>query len=143
MTNHLRDRLELSFQLYADLIDFIPEDSLSRKLPGLPSNELGAQLWCVVGARNSHVNALKAGKWVGFECPLTAADARSSKAMAEALDSTAKAALDLLQNNVEFDSTIALQLLEHEIQHHGQIIRYLYGLKLGIPESWKSRYNLD
>ncbi|MNL45598.1 hypothetical protein D3C87_1682570 [compost metagenome] len=36
-----------------------------------------------------------------------------------------------------------LDLLEHEAQHHGQLARYLYGLKVGVPESWKSRYNFD
>jgi len=34
-------------------------------------------------------------------------------------------------------------LLEHEAQHHGQLIRYLYGLRLPIPASWKSRYALE
>ena len=31
----------------------------------------------------------------------------------------------------------ALDLLEHEAAHHGQLIRYLYGLDLPIPETWK------
>jgi hypothetical protein len=35
-----------------------------------------------------------------------------------------------------------LDLLEHEAQHHGQLIRYLYALKLAIPDSWKARYAL-
>jgi uncharacterized damage-inducible protein DinB len=34
-------------------------------------------------------------------------------------------------------------LLEHEVQHHGQLIRYLYGLGIERPESWKQRYALD
>jgi hypothetical protein len=38
---------------------------------------------------------------------------------------------------------LILDLLEHEAQHHGQLIRYLYGLNLEIPESWKTRYALE
>lgn len=34
-------------------------------------------------------------------------------------------------------------LLEHEAQHHGQLIRYLYGLGIERPPSWKERYALD
>ena len=37
----------------------------------------------------------------------------------------------------------ALALLEHETQHHGQLIRYLYGLGIPRPESWQRQYALD
>jgi hypothetical protein len=37
---------------------------------------------------------------------------------------------------------LAMDLLEHEVAHHGQLIRYLCGLRIDIPESWKSRYAL-
>jgi spore coat protein CotF len=35
-----------------------------------------------------------------------------------------------------------MDLLEHEIQHHGQLIRYIYGNKLTFPNGWKQRYNV-
>jgi hypothetical protein len=35
-----------------------------------------------------------------------------------------------------------IDLLEHEAGHHGQLIRYLYGLRREIPESWKKKYAL-
>jgi len=38
---------------------------------------------------------------------------------------------------------LALDLLEHEAAHQGQLIRYLYGLALPIPASWKRRYALE
>lgn len=34
------------------------------------------------------------------------------------------------------------ELLEHEIMHHGQLIRYMYGNKLGFPKSWSDRYTV-
>jgi hypothetical protein len=33
-------------------------------------------------------------------------------------------------------------LLEHEIQHHGQLIRFVYGNRLSFPESWNQRYTV-
>ena len=36
-----------------------------------------------------------------------------------------------------------LALLEHETQHKGQLIRYLYGLGIDRPESWQRQYALD
>lgn len=36
----------------------------------------------------------------------------------------------------------AFNLLEHEIQHHGQLIRFVYGNGLTFPESWHTRYTV-
>jgi len=137
------EKLRRAMQLYDDLIEFLPEDSLSLKLSNLPSNELGQQLWCVIGARNSYLNALKAGSWQGFECPLSWEGAKSKNEVAASLKSTAENANRFLCDASEFPEDILVDLLEHEVQHHGQIVRYLYGLKLGVPTSWKQRYNLD
>jgi hypothetical protein len=35
-----------------------------------------------------------------------------------------------------------IDLLLHEAQHHGQLIRYIYGLGLDFPESWRRRWSL-
>jgi hypothetical protein len=51
--------------------------------------------------------------------------------------------LERLETYGDAQSRLLLDLLEHEAQHHGQLIRYLYGLELAIPPSWKSRYALD
>lgn len=98
----VRERFERSFGLYRDLIASIGEPTIGSRLGELPSNTVGAQLWCVVGARESYSRAIEAGRWAGF----------------------------------------AIDLLEHEAAHQGQLIRYLYALKLTIPPSWKARYAL-
>ena len=33
-------------------------------------------------------------------------------------------------------------LLEHEVQHHGQLIRFVYGNGLSFPDSWNKRYTV-
>ncbi len=47
----LFDRLNKAFDLYNDLAVHLSEASLGSKLATLPSNTIGEQLWCVVGAR--------------------------------------------------------------------------------------------
>jgi hypothetical protein len=37
----------------------------------------------------------------------------------------------------------ALDLLEHEIQHHGQLIRFGYSNSLAFPPSWNSRHTVS
>jgi hypothetical protein len=66
--------------------------------------------------------------------------------VAAALDRSAAAVASVLQAHerlTEAQQRLVLDLLEHEAQHHGQLIRYLYGLGLQIPASWKERYALD
>jgi len=140
----IRNSFDRSFGLYRDLLEILDGRLLGSKLPGLPSNTLGAQLWCVVGARESYARAIASGKWAGFSCSLddpgdpakvVEALGRSETAVREALGSPGRSS--------DTQDRLVLDLLEHEAQHQGQLIRYLYALKMPIPASWKSRYALD
>jgi hypothetical protein len=100
----------------------------------------------VVGARHSYTLAAKAGSWQGFSCPLRREGTLDPEEVARTLRSTFAelsnflASVDGLSGAQE---EYLLDLLEHETQHHGQLIRYLYGLGVSPPTSWKQRYNLD
>lgn len=146
LKNQLRNRFERSNKLYIDLISHIPASLLASKLKDLPSNSIGAQLWCVVGARDSYLRAAKAGSWQGFKCPLDGSKTTEVNAVREVLISTGEhlsVYLDDTSDLSEASVKFLLDLLEHEAQHHGQLARYLYGLKVGVPQSWKDRYNFD
>ena len=146
MLKQIEKRLNRSHNLYLDLVDFIDENILSSKLKNLPSNTVGQQIWCVIGARQSFIKAAIAGDWQGFDCPLEYEEAGNKNAIQESLIRTNNQFTDLIKGKESLsDSEIEwlLSLLEHEVQHHGQLIRYMYGLKLGVPSSWKERYNLD
>lgn len=135
---------ERSFSLYRDLVDSFQDEALGSKLPGFPSNSVGLQLWCVVGARESYCQALKAGQWSGFSCSLVSVAQKTP--VAAALLHSAESLSEVLATMVSFTDTqnrLMIDLLEHEAAHQGQLIRYLYGLRLPIPESWKSRYALE
>jgi hypothetical protein len=141
----IRANLTRSMALYDDLLASLPESALAMKLPGVPSNTIGAQLWCVVGARESYARAVEAGAWAGFTCSLTSAASRDKAAVQAALSGSADAVVDKLARLESYDdarSSFVVHLLEHEVAHQGQLIRYLYGLKLPIPDSWKARYAL-
>lgn len=140
----LASRLDRSFDLYCDFADSLGESTLREKLPGLPSNAVGLQLWCVVGARESYARAIRAGSWEGFACSL--ASPMDKSPVAEALGRSAnevRLALDGIEGYSEKQQGMILDLLEHEAAHQGQLIRYLYGLRLAIPESWRARYALS
>ncbi|MEN3941091.1 hypothetical protein WJU23_07350 [Prosthecobacter sp. SYSU 5D2] len=140
----IEESFERSFGLYDDLITSLDEGMLGSRLPQIPSNALGLQLWCVVGARESFSRAIAANQWSGFHCSLETATEKAP--VAEALRRSAQAVLEVLESidtYSDVQNRLIIDLLEHEAAHHGQLIRYLYGLKLIIPNSWKSKYALE
>jgi len=140
----LQRRHEAANRLYEDLIDAIDADRLHARIPGVRSSPVRNHFWCVVGARESYVRAARAGAWQGFESSLT--DDGDPAAVRAALGRTAGQVtewLAALQPGDEAGWEWALHLLEHEAQHHGQLIRYLYGVPLPIPRSWVDQYALE
>ncbi|MBS1910625.1 MAG: hypothetical protein JST22_01440 [Bacteroidetes bacterium] len=139
----IEESFSRSFALYRDLIDSIDESALSSRLPQLPSNTLGLQLWCVIGARESYGKAIEANQWSGFSCSLKSPTDISS--VADALHRSANALSEILKTidtYTDVQYRLVIDLLEHEAAHQGQLLRYLFGLKLPIPDSWKSRFAL-
>lgn len=138
------ESFERSFKLYSDLIDTLDTEALSSKLPQIPSNSMGLQLWCVVGARESYAKAIQADEWIGFSCSLQSTN--EPKTVAAALNNSATTLLETLQSISSYTDVqhrLMVDLLEHECSHQGQLIRYLYGLRLKIPATWKSKYALQ
>lgn len=135
-------RLNKAFDLTLDLVRSINADDLKLKLMGIPSNTIGEQLWCIIGARESYLKAIINGGWVGFSSSLD--DTTSKDKVISCLKKSAEDSLKYL-NNVELNEVqmeLLLILLEHEILHHGQLIRYIYGNKLTFPKSWNERYTV-
>ncbi|MCR9115724.1 MAG: hypothetical protein NXI22_02105 [bacterium] len=139
----IEESFRRSFGLYQDFIAAIDDAALDSKLLPLPSNTLGQQLWCVVGARESFNKAIAANQWLGFSCSLQ--ETASKESVADALQTSADQvaiALETINEYSEVQQRLIIDLLEHEAAHHGQLIRYIYGLQLPIPDSWKSKYAL-
>ena len=144
LTSTVTESFERSFALYRDLVALLDADALASRLGAIRSNAIGAQLWCVVGSRESYARAIAAGAWTGFASSLD--DTADPAEVTAALDRSADAVRAVLAGADGSDDArnrLLLDLLEHEAQHHGQLIRYLYGLGLVIPPSWKARYALD
>jgi hypothetical protein len=142
----LRRRLERANTLYLDFLDTIPVEHLGSRLPGLPSDTVGHQVWCVLGARESFPKAARAGEWQGFSSPIDR-DGSSDQATVRAAFVKTAADVDEWVAGIapadEDSLRYALALLEHETMHQGQLIRYLYGLGIDRPHTWRQQYALD
>lgn len=137
-------RLERAQGLYADLAAELTPESLSARLGDLPSNTIAGQLWCVVGARESYTRAAREGGWRGFTSSLDLQSADDPAYVSGVLVSSFADVVATIEGGVDVEGQRWLvDLLEHETQHHGQLIRYLYGLGIARPTSWRERYALD
>ena len=141
MNRILRAHLERAFELTHDLVAHLDETALALDLPDVPSNRIAGQVWCVVGARESYTNAIRAGGWQGFSCSLRSPRAKQSVLAALEASQRTLSAIDFAGlSDVQLD--LAFGLLEHEVQHHGQLIRFVYANGLTFPDSWNKRYTV-
>jgi len=143
MGNHLIiAKVKRAMDLSYDYVDVIPAASLALRLPNLPANSIGEQLWCIVGARESYLRALHGGQWRGFSCSLK--NPLHKDMVLSKLEDTSRSLLEFLQSATLTEATFNLlvDLLEHEVQHHGQLIRYSYANKIVFPQSWTDRYTV-
>jgi hypothetical protein len=137
-------RLDATFALYAELIDALDEADLRRSLP-VPSNPIGLQLWCVVGARETWARALETGTWGPFYCSIAGVEETRKRAIvARGLETSAAAYRAAAAAGMDDDARTELKLglLEHENQHLGQLLRYLLGLGIAPPPGWRMRFSL-
>ena len=135
-----------------DLLDHLSDTDLARRLPFPESQTLGYQFWCMLGAQESWQPLLTKGVWEGFACslndlPSEAITVALIKNKMQAADQQLFAALDsgdLLRIFPERGTALAqyLRLAEHEGHHHGQLINFIYALKLPIPASWADEWAL-
>ena len=137
-------RLDAAFGLYTELIEALDETQLRRSLP-VPSNPIGLQLWCVVGARETWARALETGIWGPFRCSISSSEGtRKHDVVAGALATSASAfrAAAVARPDDDARTDFKLGLLEHESQHLGQLLRYVLGLGIEPPPGWKKRFAL-
>ena len=139
----LTDRLAHAMALTNALAAGLTAEALAQRNGSARSNTIGAQFWCVCGARESYARAYEAGAWQGFSCSLTdagapaAVNAALASGRAKVMASIEAASMDGAREAILFD------LLEHEAQHQGQLIRYFYANDLLFPPEFAKRYALD
>jgi hypothetical protein len=137
----LQQRLATAFNLTEDLAKTLNQENLKLPLGTLPSNTIGEQFGCIIGARESYARAIEQGAWAGYTCSVS--DCHSQDQMLRGLQTSGLHIFARLEESLQEEQLqYAFLLLEHEVQHHGQLIRYMYGNRLPFPPSWHTRYTV-
>ena len=137
------DHIRTLSQAHTELAESLPDEAFDRKLIAR-SNAIGEQFWCVIGARESYANAIANDGWAGFSCSLPGSATGDKEQVVRALGQS-ELKFERVSDEVEWTEVrdeLLLALLEHEAQHQGQLIRYVYGLEYPFPESWAHRWTL-
>jgi hypothetical protein len=145
MSEVLQQRLRKALELTDSLAAGLADTHLALRNGTARSNTIAEQFWCLAGARESYARALAAGTWQGFGCTLTRQDLASADALRAGLSRAAEQVRRRLADIVapnEPQQILLIDLLEHEAQHHGQLIRYFYANDLTFPDAFAARHSL-
>ncbi len=135
-----------SLRLYNDLLNVCDTKTLSQVLGKPESYALGHHFWCVIGARESHVRSLQKGTWDEVACSLEYDDALDKEKLLGSLVASETLIKTYLNEETEWTDEreqLLLDLLEHEVRHQGQLIRYGIYFDITFPESWKKKFYID
>lgn len=133
-----------------DYLAMLTPEHLALRLPFAESQTLGYQFWCMVGAHESYLKKLEQGEWVGFSCSLngmkdiTPAVIRQQMAISDEAMAKLLGSLDLnapLKDGTPAHATV-MQMIKHEMHHHGQLINFMFCHHLPIPQSWHQEWAL-
>ncbi len=133
-----------------DYLAQLSPEHLELRLPFAASQTLGYQFWCMVGAHESYLRKLETGTWQGFACSLDGADRitpglieeRMGEADGRMVGLLAGMDLELPLTNGQPAYEVVMQMIKHEMHHHGQLINFLYCHRLPIPASWQDEWAL-
>lgn len=134
-----------------DYLAQLSAEQLTLRLPFARSQSLGYQFWCMTGAHESYTRKLETGAWQGFASSLDdlaevtpAAIARQMRAADNRLaDLLAEMDLEQPLANGQPGHEVVMQMIKHEMHHHGQLINFLYCHELPIPASWQDEWALS
>jgi tRNA(fMet)-specific endonuclease VapC len=142
----LMERLARSLQLTNSLVEGLDDSRLALRNGVRKSNTIGDQFWCLVGARESYATAIENATWQGFSCSLDDSDIRSSASIRNGLSRSRETVLEKLSSPHQLTDAqveLVMDLLEHEVQHHGQLIRFFYANEIPFPQAFAERYALQ
>lgn len=69
MREKVIEHIKVLFRAHEDLAEILPDEAFGQKL-SIPSNTIGEQFWCLIGARESYAKAIKENGWAGFSCSM-------------------------------------------------------------------------
>jgi hypothetical protein len=130
---HIEDR----FQSWLDLAEAVEDATLLEKLAAPKYKSLREHFWCVIGGRESYINAVSAGQWDGFGCSLETVERPEVIEKMTETQGSFIAAVKAVDDWTPQRDELLTSLLEHETMHEGQVIRLMYGLEKDLPSSWK------
>jgi hypothetical protein len=131
--------------LVNQITEVLPPEAYCQRLGTLRSNSIGEQLWCLAGARESYFTAIVKDARFQWICSFKSNPSSKIDMDAYLLEWSQKysSLLSGLESLSENQQSLLLDLIAHEYQHQGQLIRYLYGNQFRLPDGWQKFWHLE
>ena len=143
MSKQMTKHINVMLRMYEELAKTLPPDANAKKLPNIRSNTVGSQLQCVIGVREMWATAMETGESPGFHPSLEKSQTGDARAVVAKLAETAELVRATLPDELdEEQEDRALNLLEHESGHTGQLLRYVFALDVEVPRLWVRYFDL-
>lgn len=105
----------------------------------------------MVGAHESYIKKLMTGAWQGFSSSLDSLENISPSIIKQQMKKSDEALANFLKTadlqkplqNGQPAYEVLVQMIKHEMHHHGQLINYMYCHHLPIPDSWHGQWALS
>lgn len=117
-----------------------PQASLAQRLPGIRSSTIGQELACLVRARQALVGGSAPSACRGL-AELSGLSTAEALPQLNGLDKSVRNAFGrAVADGADLDRF--WRLYEHELLHHGALLRYWRALDLPVPEDIARRYDV-
>lgn len=141
----IKEKTISTIKMLDQIMEVLEPEMYSSRLGSLRSNTIGEQLWCLAGARESYLSAVKLDSEFNWICSF-GSDANSKPEIDQYIKECTEKFISFLKNSENFtknQQSLLLDFIGHEFQHQGQLIRYLYGNKFPVPNGWREYWHLE
>ena len=142
----LTSKLKKVFKMNNEFLTTIKEDDLKLRLVGMRSDSIASQITCIIGCRDSYSKCLPKDEQFRWSPDFPHADRYNLSKLSRYLVEIGEKVISELESINELSDNqqeLVLDLLSHEYQHQGQIIRYFYANGLKMPGAVKSEWHLE
>ncbi len=139
-------KLKRVFAMNNEFLSTIAEDDLKLRLKGMRSDSIASQITCIIGCRDSYSKCLPIDEQFRWSPDFPYSERYNLIKLKSHLEEVGEKvvceleSIDLLSDNQQ---GLIMDLISHEYQHQGQIIRYFYANGLEMPNTVKTEWHLE
>lgn len=140
------DKLETVFNMNNEHLSIINDEQLKLRIEGVRSSSIGNQIVCIARARDAYMKSILEDKGFSWDPDFPYEDRYDQEKMLNHMVNVGNESISKLRTIKEFSNNqldLIMDLIGHEYQHQGQLIRYYYANDIEQAPMTKSFWHLE